>query len=60
MPVPAPQPHNSQAIVVIVFFVAALCVRYWRTALLVIVIVVIALAMLGLIAGLHGIHHAVG
>ena len=60
MLVPAPQPQHSQAIVVIVFFAAALCVRYWRTALRVIVIVLIALAMLGLIAGLHGIHHAVG
>lgn len=60
MHVPAPQPQNSRAIAVIVFFAAALCVRYWRTALRLIVIAIIALAMLGLIAGLHGIHHAAG
>ena len=58
MHVPAPQPQNSQAIAVIAFFVAALCVRYWRTALRLIVIAVIALAVLGLIVGLHGIHSA--
>jgi NO-binding membrane sensor protein with MHYT domain len=57
MPVPAPQPQNSQAIAVIAFFVAALCVRYWRQALRLIVIAVIALAVLGLIVGLHGIHY---
>jgi hypothetical protein len=58
MHVPAPQPQNSQAMAVIALFVAALCVRYWRTALRLIVIAVIALAVLGLIVGLHGIHHA--
>jgi hypothetical protein len=58
MPVPAPQPQNSQVIAVIVFLVAALCVRYWRTALRLIVIAVITLTVLGLIVGLHGIHSA--
>jgi hypothetical protein len=56
MPVPAPQPHDSQAIVVVIFFVAALCVRYWRL----VVIILIALAVLGLIAGLHGLDTAFG
>lgn len=60
MPVPAPQPHDNQAIVVIVLFVAALCVRYWVAALRVILIVVIALAVLGLFAGLHDMHLAIG
>jgi cation transporter-like permease len=60
MPVPAPQPHDNQAIVVIIFFVAALCVRYWREALRLIVIILIALAVLGLITGLHGLHTALG
>jgi hypothetical protein len=60
MPVPASQPQNIQVIAVIVVFVAALCVRYWRIALRLIVIAVIALAVLGLIVGLHGIHYAAG
>ena len=60
MSVPAPQPHDNQAIVVIIFFLAALCVRYWREALRLVVIVIIALAVLGLIAGLHGLHTALG
>jgi hypothetical protein len=54
MPVPAPQPHENEAIVVIIFFLAALCVRYWRL----VVIILIALAMLGLIAGLHSLQTA--
>ena len=54
MPVPAPQPHDSQAIVVVIFFAAALCVRYWRL----VVIILIALAMLGLIVGLHSLQTA--
>jgi hypothetical protein len=55
MSVPAPQPHDNEAIVVIVLFVAAFCVRYWREALRLIVIVIIALAVLGLIASLRGL-----
>jgi hypothetical protein len=60
MPVPSPQPHDNQAIVVIVLFIAALCVVYWRTALRVIAVILIALAVLGLVAGLHGLHYAGG
>ncbi|HXC83264.1 MAG TPA: hypothetical protein VNV62_15565 [Trebonia sp.] len=60
MSVPAPQPQDNDAIVVIVLFVAALCVRYWREALGLLAIIMIALAVLGLIAGVHGIQHIVG
>lgn len=60
MPVPAPQSHDSEAIVMIVICVAALCVRYWAAALRLMVIIFIVLAVLGLIAGLHGIQHIVG
>jgi hypothetical protein len=60
MPVPSPQPHDNQAIVVIVLFIAALCVVYWRMALRVIAVILIALAVLGLVAGLHGLHYAGG
>ncbi len=60
MSIPPPQPQDSQAIVVIVLFLAALCVVYWRTALRVIAVILIALAVLGLIAGFHGLHHVSG
>jgi cation transporter-like permease len=60
MPVPAPQPHDNQTIAVIILFLAALTVRYWREALRVLVIILIALAVLGLITGLQGLHSALG
>ena len=60
MPVPSPQPQDNQAIVMFVLLLAALCVIYWRTALRMIAIILIALAVLGLIAGLHGLHHTAG
>jgi hypothetical protein len=60
MPVPSPQPQDNQAILVIVLFLAALCVVYWRTALRLIAIILIALAVYGVIAGLHGLHHTTG
>ena len=53
MPVPAPQPQDSAAIVAIVLFVSALCARYWRTVLLMIVIAMLAFTVIGLLAGLH-------
>ena len=59
MPVPPVQPQDSHAIAVIVLFLAALCVVYWRMALRLIAIVLIALAVYGVIAGLHGLHHAI-
>ncbi len=60
MPVPSPQPQDNQAIVMIVLFLTVLCVIYWRTALRMIAIMLIALAVLGLIAGLHSLHHVAG
>jgi fatty-acid desaturase len=53
MNVPAPQPQDNAAIVAIVLFVAAICARYWRTVLLMIVIAMLAFTVIGLIAGLH-------
>jgi hypothetical protein len=57
MPAPPPQPHDNQAILVVVLFIASLCVVYWRTALRLIAIVLVALAVYGIIAGLQGLHH---
>lgn len=57
MPVPALQPHDSAAIVVIVLFAAAVCAKYWRTVLLMIMIAMLIFTVLGLIAGLHDIQH---
>ena len=60
MTIPSPQPQDNQAIVVVVLFLAAFCVIYWRTALRIIAIILIALAVLGFIAGLHDLHHTTG
>jgi hypothetical protein len=59
MPVPAFQPQDNTAIVVIVFFVAAVCARYWRTVLLMIVFAMLAFTVIGLLAGLHDMQHLV-
>jgi hypothetical protein len=59
MSVPAPQSQDTDATVVLVLFVAALCVKYWAAALRLLLIVLIALAVLGLIEGLHDMHHVV-
>jgi hypothetical protein len=56
MSVPAPQPQDSAAIVL---FVAAVCARYWRTVLLMIMISLLIFTVLGLIAGLHDMQHLV-
>jgi hypothetical protein len=58
MPVSSPQPQNSQAIIMVVIFIAILSVIYWRMALRVIAIIVIALSILGVVAGLHGLHYS--
>jgi hypothetical protein len=59
MSVPAPQPQDTWTIVVIVLFVAAVCARYWRTVLLMIMISLLIFTVLGLIAGLHDMQHLV-
>jgi len=42
---------------VLVLFLACLCVIYWRTALRLIAIILVALAIYGMIAGFSGMHH---
>jgi hypothetical protein len=59
MPLPAPQPQDSAAIIAIVLFVAAVCARYWRTVLLMIMISLLIFTVLGLIAGLRDMQHLV-
>jgi hypothetical protein len=59
MSVPALQPQDSAAIVTIVLVVAAICARYWRTVLLMIMISLLIFTVLGLIAGLHDMQHLV-
>jgi hypothetical protein len=59
MPVPVPQPQDSAAIIAIVLFVAAICARYWRTVLLMIMISLLIFTVLGLIAGLRDMQHLV-
>jgi len=59
MSMPALQPQDSAAIVAIVLVVAAVCARYWRTVLLMIMISLLIFTVLGLIAGLHDVEHLV-
>lgn len=59
MSVPAPQPQDTAAIVAIVLTVAAVCARYWRTVLLMIMISLLIFTALGLIAGLRDMQHLV-
>jgi hypothetical protein len=59
MSMPALQPQDSAAIVAIVLVVAAICARYWRTVLLMIMISLLIFTVLGLIAGLHDMQHLI-
>jgi fatty-acid desaturase len=59
MNVPAPQPQDNAAIVAIVLLVAAVCARYWRTVLLMIMIALLIFTVLGVNAGLHDMRHLV-
>lgn len=60
MQAPSPQAQDSQAILVVVLFVACLCVAYWRTAIRVIAIILVALAVFGIIVGVQVLDHAAG
>ncbi len=57
MPLSSPQPQDSQAIIIVVILVAILSVIYWRIALRVIAIILVAVSILGVVAGLHGLHY---
>ena len=60
MPIPPPQPQDNAGIVVIVLIAAALCVRYWRIAIPLIVIAALTLTVLGAIEGLNAFYRIVG
>jgi hypothetical protein len=53
MPIRPPQPQDNAGIVVIVLIAAALCVRYWRIAISLIVIAALTLTILGIIEGVN-------
>jgi hypothetical protein len=56
MPIQPPQPADNQTVIVVVLIIASLCAIYWRLALRMIAIILVAVAVLGTIAGLHGLH----
>jgi hypothetical protein len=60
MPIPPPQPHDNAGIAIIVLIVAALCVRYWRIAIPLIIIALLTLTVLGAIEGLTAFYHLIG
>jgi hypothetical protein len=60
MPIQPPQPQDNAGIVLIVLIAAALCVRYWRIAIPLIVIAALTLTVLGAIEGLNAFYRIVG
>jgi len=59
MPIQPPQPQDNAGIVVIVLIAAALCVRYWRIAIPLIVLAALTLTVLGAIEGLNAFYRIV-
>jgi hypothetical protein len=60
MPIQPPQPQDNAGIIVIVLIAAALCVRYWRIAIPLIVIAALTLSVLGIIEGLNAFYRLIG
>ena len=60
MPIQPPQPQDNAGIVVIVLIGVALCVRYWRIAIPLILIAALTLTILGLIEGLTAFYRLIG
>jgi hypothetical protein len=59
MPIRPPQPQDNAGIVVIVLIGAALCVRYWRIAIPLVVIAALTLTVLGVIEGLNAFYRII-
>jgi hypothetical protein len=60
MPIQPPQPQDNAGIVVIVLIGAALCVRYWRIAIPLIVIAALTVTILGIIEGVSAFYRLIG
>jgi len=60
MPIQPPQPQDNAGIIVIVLIATALCVRYWRIAIPLIVIAALTLTVLGIIEGLDAFYRLIG
>jgi hypothetical protein len=56
---PVPGPHTDPYFIgPLIVVAAALCVRFWRTAVRLVIIVITALAVYGAIQFMYGLHHA--
>jgi hypothetical protein len=60
MPIQPPQPQDNAGIVIIVLIAAAICVRYWRIAIPLIVIAALTLTILGIIEGVSAFYRLTG
>lgn len=60
MPIQPPQPQDNVGIVVIILIAAALCVRYWRIAIPLLLIAALTLTILGVIEGLSAFYRIIG
>lgn len=58
MPPSPGQPHDLQAIGLVVMLVVMLCVRFWRATLMLVAIAVITLTIYGAVLLVEGLQHA--
>jgi hypothetical protein len=60
VPLQAPQPEDNAGILIGVLIVAAVCVRYWRIAIPLILVAALTITVLGLIEGLAAFYRIIG
>jgi hypothetical protein len=58
MPAPPSQPPDFQSIGLLIMLAVALCVKYWRTTLMLMAIAVITLTICGAVLFVEGLQHA--
>jgi hypothetical protein len=60
VPFQPPQPQDNAGILIVVLIVTAVCVRYWRIAIPLILVAALTVTVLGLIEGLAALYRLIG
>jgi hypothetical protein len=60
VPLQPPQPQDNAGILIVVLLVTAVCVRYWRIAIPLILVAALTITVLGLIEGLAALYRLIG
>ncbi|MGD0703380.1 MAG: hypothetical protein ABSA02_26285 [Trebonia sp.] len=60
MPIQPPQPQDNVGILIGVLIVTAVCVRYWRITIPLILAAALTITVLGLIEGLAAFYRLIG